>query len=392
MRLVLLLLLVALLVSAVCLPIVHVHHQIENEASSEDFFFGVTYGSNTTSEAKLLIDKVKGYTNLFVIDSWDISTNETALNEICEYAVDAKMKIIVYYDFISYVVNGSVGFPWLHTWLDTANERWGSNFLGIYLYDEPGGRQIDYRQWDEGGSLRRLFANVSDYSDAANRFVTSIASSFSMQNVKNTSLPVFTSDYALYWFDYLAGYDTIFVELGWNHTEIQHIALCRGAANVQGKDWGAIIVWTYEDPPYIASGPQILQDMVTAYRAGAKYVVVFDYPRYPETNPYGILTEEHFTAMKRFWNYLQACPRGIFGKVEGQVAFVLPKDYGWGMRQPDDKIWGIWSSDDLSSLIWENIDKSIRKYGLKLDIIYDDPRFNFEEKYSQIYFWNSTID
>src|SRR3990170_2999145 len=283
-----LLLLIALLVSALCLPIVYFHYKIRDEASKENLFFGVSFGLNTTSEAKLLIDKVKGYTNLFVINSWQISINETALNEICEYAVDAKMNIIVYFDFISYL-----GYPWLHTWLDTARERWGNKFLGIYLYDEPGGKQIDNRQWREGQhpSVKRLFENVTDYSDAANRFVTSISSSFSMQNVKNSGLPVFTSDNALYWFDYLAGYDAIFVELGWNNSRTQQIALCRGAANVQGKDWGAIIAWTYDHPPYLSSGSEILEDMLTAYEAGAKYVIVFNYPAYPETNPYGILSE-----------------------------------------------------------------------------------------------------
>jgi hypothetical protein len=70
------------------------------------------------------------------------------------------------------------------------------------------------------------------------------------------------------------------------------------------------------------------------------------------------------------------------------VAFILPKDYGWGMRNPDDKIWGVWSLDDLSTLIWDKMNSLITKWGLKLDIIYDDVRFNSKEKYSKVYFWN----
>jgi hypothetical protein len=390
MKLAWLLFLIVLLAFAVILPIGYVHYQIENEASHQKFFFGVTYGSNTTSEAKLLIDKVKDYTNLFVIDSWDISTNDTVLNEICQYAVDAKMSVIVYFDFISYV-----GYPWLHTWLDTAKERWGDQFLGIYLYDEPGGNQIDTKQWRTGDSARKAMENASDYSDAANRFVTNIPSTLSWQHVKNSDLPIFTSDYALYWFDYLAGYDTVFVELGWNVSTTQQIALCRGAANVQGKDWGAIIAWTYYEPPYIASGPEIYQEMLKAYSAGAKYVVVFDYPRYPETNPYGILTEEHFTAMTQFWDYVHAYPRDTYGKVDGEVALVLPKGYGWGTRRTqhmiEDNIWGFWPEDEKIQVVGGNMAKLMSRYDLKLDIIYDDPRFDFEEKYSKIYFWNSTI-
>jgi hypothetical protein len=381
----------ALLVFAVILP-VYIHYSSENAASDENFFFGVTYGSNSTWEAKMLIDKVKDYTNLFIVDSWDISQNETALNEICQYAVDAGMSVIVYFDYVFYNVEP---WLWLHTWLSTAKEKWGDNFLGIYLYDEPGGNQIDTNQWRSGPSAMKAMENASDYSDAANRFVTDIPSTMSWQNVKSMNLPIFTSDYALYWFDYLAGYDTVFVELGWNISSTQQIALCRGAANVQGKDWGAIITWTYYEPPYIASGPEIYQEMLTAYSAGAKYVVVFDYPKYPENNSYGILTEEHFTAMKQFWSYVQTHPRSTCGKTDGQVALVLPKDYGWGTRRTqnlvEDRIWGFWPEDEKTPIIGRDMQTLMSRYGLKLDIIYDDPRFNYQGMYTQIYFWNSTI-
>jgi len=383
---------IALLVSVAFLPVVYVYYYVKNGVSNEEFFFGVTYGSNNSGEAKLLIDKVKEYMNLFIVNSWDISTNETALTEICNYAVDAGMSVIVYFDYVFCNVEP---WLWLCTWLETAKERWGDQFLGIYLFDEPGGNQIDTGQWQPGWFAKEAMENASDYSDAANRFVTSIPSSLSWQNAKNTSLPIFTSDYALYWFDYLAGYDTIFVELGWNISTIQQIALCRGAANVQGKDWGAIITWTYYEPPYIASGPEVYQELLTAYRAGAKYAVVFNYPKYPENNIYGILAEEHFTAMKLFWDYVQAFPRDTYGKVDGQAALVLPKDYGWGTRRAEhliaDNIWGFWREDEKTPIIGENMLKLMGRHGLELDIIYDDPQFNFKQKYSQLYFWNSTI-
>ena len=377
------LLLSALLVSAVSFPIVYVHYENKNEASNEEMFFGVSFGGTTTSQAKQLIDKVKGYTNFFLINNWDISTNETALTEISQYAVDANMSIMVYYDFVPFN-----NYTWLQPWLNTAKQKWGDQFLGIYLYDEPGGNQIDTGQWRTGEWVKKAMANLSDYNDAANRFTTSIPSTVSWQNVESTSLPVATSDYALYWFDYLAGYDTIFVELGWNHSRTQHIALCRGAANVQDRDWGAIIVWTYNNPPHLESGTKILQDMTTAYQAGAKYIVVFNFPY---DQPFGILEEEHFVAMETFWELTHS--QSSLEKVEAEVAFVLPKNYGWGMRRLDDRIWKPeWGPDDKSPLIWENMNKLIERHGLKLDIIYDDPQFNYKEKYSQIYYWNSTIN
>lgn len=383
--------LVALLVFAVTLP-VYLHYSNKSEASGEQFFFGVTYGSNTTWEAKLLIDKVKGYSSLFIVDSWDISTNETALNGICQYAVDAGLSVIVYFDYVFYDVEQ---WSWLRTWMETTRQRWGDRFLGIYLYDEPGGHQIDTNQWRSGASAREAMENASDYSDAANRFVNNIPSTISWRNVESVNLPIFTSDYALYWFDYLAGYDTVFVELGWNISSAQQLALCRGAANVQGKDWGAIITWTYYEPPYIASGPEIYEEMVTAYNAGAKYVVAFNFPKCPETSPYGILAKEHFVALQQFWDYVQAHPRRGNGKGDGQVAFVLPKDYGWGTRRTEyfieDRIWGFWPEDQTTLTLGGNMGKLLSMYGLKLDIIYDDPQFSYREMYQQIFYWNSTI-
>ncbi len=139
-----LLILVLLIISAISAPIIYVYY-FDDE---RELFFGVSFGLNTASEAKLLIDKVKDYTNLFLINSWDISTNETALNEICEYAVNAKLHFIVFFSFVSHVA-----YPWHTTWLDTAKERFGEYFLGVYFYDEPGGNQIDKGVWRGGARM-----------------------------------------------------------------------------------------------------------------------------------------------------------------------------------------------------------------------------------------------
>jgi len=384
MKLKSLILIAILLTSLLCSVMVYIHYNFKDDVSEEDFFFGVSFGGNTTTQAKQLIDKVKGYSNLFIINSWETSINETALNEICEYAVDADLNFMVFFDFLSHIA-----YPWHLTWLDIAKERWAENFLGVYMYDEPGGRQIDSGQWDTG----IIYPNISNYNEATEFFVTSISSTWSMQDLKSRNINTFTSDYALYWFDYLAGYDTVFVEFGWNHSRTQQIALGRGAANVQEKEWGAIITWTFQNPPYLGNGTQILEDMKTAYRAGARYLIVFNYPIYPVDNPYGILTEEHFNAMETFWQMTCSQHQDSLEKVEAEAAFVLPKDYGWGMRRVDDNIWfPEWGSDSQSLLIWEKMNKVIERYGLKLDIIYDDPRFACKEKYSGIHFWNDQID
>jgi hypothetical protein len=348
-----------------------------SQDTKEQFFFGVTYGQNTVEEAKTLIDKVKNYTNLFIIDSYPITTNYTTpqiLNEICDYAANANLHFIVY--FFSFLAG-----PWQQEWLETAEQNWGEKFLGVYLRDEHGGRQIERKQPVE---------TAANYSDAANQFVEIISTSFSMGLLNKKNVSVFTSDFALYHYDYLAGFNTVFAEMGWNNSRIREIGLCRGAANMLKKDWGTIITWTYMNPPYIANGSEIYQDMINAYTAGAKYVIVFNYPEHPEGNEYGILTDEHFLAMKQFWNYINS--ETEIEKINAQVAYVLPKDYGWGMRTPNDKIWGIWDADEKSPVIWDNLNKLETKYGLKLDIIYEDPNYNPEEKYSKVYQWNATIN
>ena len=355
---------------------IYLYFRNSAENSEEKFFFGVTYGQDTAEEAKLLIDKVKNYTNLFIIDSYPITANYTTpqgLNDICDYAAKTNLHFIVY--FFSFL-----GGSWQQEWLDTAEQTWGEKFLGVYLRDEPGGRQIE---------LAEPVGNASSYSEAADTFAENISSTFSMDFLNGKGVPAFTSDFTLYWFDYQAGYNIVFAELGWNNSRIREIALCRGAADMLKREWGTIITWTYNQPPYIANGAEIYQDMVTAYNAGAKYVIVFDYPQYPADNAYGILTEEHFSAMEQFWNYANSFPRGV---ETAEVAYVLPKDYGWGMRNPDDNIWGIWAPDEKAPIIWANLNKLVSKYGLKIDVIYDDPRYGFKGKYYQVYSWNAAIN
>ena len=205
------------------------------------------------------------------------------------------------------------------------------------------------------------------------------------------SVKVFTSDYALYWYDYLGGYDVVFAQLGWNHTETQDIALARGAANLQGKDWGAIITWKYDQEPYLENGTEMYDQMRLAYETGAKYIVVFNYPTYPDNNQYGILQDEHFSALQRFWNDTVQNKTVTNGGVKAEAVLVLPKNYGWGMRSLQDNIWGIWQPDAKSPQVWAALQACLVKYGSKLDIVYDDSAYQVAGRYQQVYYWNQTI-
>ncbi|MCS7096288.1 MAG: hypothetical protein RMK50_04430 [Nitrososphaerota archaeon] len=354
----------------------------------KDFYVGVTFCGYTSAESKLLIDRVKDYTNLFAVLSGPVSYNETALTEICEYAVNAGLHLIVFFGDLDSRVLKVKNLEWRLSWIKMAKQRWGDQFLGVYYYDEPGGIFIDYK-WNELLPFtRNLTLNLS-YDVAANSYVNLFHADDGFKFLEANSIDVFVSDYALYWFDYLAGYDVVLAQIGWNHTFARDIALIRGAATMQNKKWGIIITWRYMHPPYLDSAESIYKQMLDAYKCGAKYILIFNYAD-DVKSPYGIMTDEHFEALKRFWQDVVKNPKIIHGSIKAEAAMVLPRNYGWGMRHPDDKIWGWWGPDEKSQQIWELLCVLIEKYGLHLDIIYDDQTFPINNRYPNIYYWNHT--
>jgi len=369
-----------------------------NNAETTPFYVGVSFCGDTPAEAKLLIDRVKNYTNLFVLQSGPISKNETATNEICDYAVAAGLDIIVYFGWFD------PDYPWQIPWLNMSKQRWGNRFLGVYYYDEPGGIQLDY-DWaylfnhikelnptlyqkyapaieGDNGSMNQL------YELSARRYVEAIKTDSGLNALKNRSITAFTSDYALYWWDYLSGFDVLLAQFGWNHTTEQDIALIRGAANLQDKSWGAIVTWKYNSTPYLASGEEIYSQMCMAYECGAEYVVLFNYAEDMD-GAYGTLQDDHFGALERFWNEVVQNPAVVHGGVKVDAVLVLPSNYGCGLRRAEDGIW-FWGPDENSSQIWEISRKLLSQYGLRLDMVYEDAAFPVAGKYSRVYYWNET--
>jgi hypothetical protein len=81
----------------------------------------------------------------------------------------------------------------------------------------------------------------------------------------------------------------------------------------------------------------------------------------------------------------------MVGKDHERVAYILPKDFAYGFRGPNDKIWGLWEADDLSFEISTDLGSLIDKYKGNLDIIHDDDlRVNNLKGYSELIFWNGT--
>ena len=142
--------------------------------------------------------------------------------------------------------------------------------------------------------------------------------------------------------------------------------------------------------PYLDSGEAIYSQMISAYEAGAKYIVIFNYP-YSDGNPYGTMLDEHFEALAKLWNdTIQG--KVTHGSTRADAVLVLPKNYGYGLRHPEDKIWGFWGPDEKTPQIWSISQELLSKYGLRLDIVYDDPAFPVAGKYQQIFYWNQTVN
>ena len=270
--------------------------------SKEQVYVGVAFGGTTVEQAKILINRVKSYTNLFVLASGlnPISSNQTAVEEVCDYATTAGLNIIV-----NLGTRTREDWAWKLEFYKTASERYGEKYLGAYYDDEPGGIPLDW-DWEEyftrNDSVLFSGANPLDltpvhyliqiaeitgvkpqnYSIEAEWFHKLLSGNRGHNDLKRNNLTTFTSDYALFWFDYLGGFDTLFAQLGHSSTstdeydnDLTSLALLRGAASMQKKDWGAIVTWKYNHPPYLDDGQIVYNQMKKAYNAGAKYIMVF---------------------------------------------------------------------------------------------------------------------
>jgi hypothetical protein len=360
---------------------------LSNVHSTPEFFVGVEFAySDSVSDLKNLVDKVKDYTNLFVLGSVDMTFNKTVLDESCDYIYDAGLYfIILFTDTNMYRdrPDSTVYEPMI--WIYEARQKYGEKFWGVYRYDEPGGHQLD--QGPSSLLNKTEAAAYGTYSNASKYYVDNL--SFLVKYYKYVSREVFTADYGLYWFDYKTGYDAVFADFGFNLSRPLQIALCRGAAAAQNRDWGTIVTWTYNDTRYLESRDELYSDLKLAYDSGAKYAIVFSYPT---IGPYGTLLDEHFDALQKFWDYTRSNPysRGVN---EAKVAYVLPMDYGFGLRRADDTIWGLWDADELSGKVWSDVNKLIVQYGSQLDVVYDGPEFMdaVKSRYDRLFFWNETI-
>ena len=376
-----------LAIAIVALLILSLFFAIENcllpkNRTQLNFYVGVECGYNNLTLCKELIDKVKDYTNLFIVGSTDIAKNVSQLNQVCDYAYQAGMYISVYFSSIqNYSAladhNTTIAQSIMPLgWLRNSTSKYGDHFLGAYVNDEPGGNQLDDIALKNSSISQAAYKNQTDY------YIGNVSTK--IQPYQNIGVKTFTSDYGLFWFDYKSGYSAVLTELGGNNGSRQlPVSLCRGAATSQGKAWGVMVTTRFYDGRILESGPELYNDLVLGYNSGAKYAVFFDYSltvsdsgqemvAYQPTE-YGILKDEHFEALKNFWTYVQRNPDN-HGNVVADVALVVPQFLGFGFRKTGDTVWGA-KGNVTSQTVWASTNKYINQYGDRVDIVYADHEF-----------------
>jgi len=385
---------VVLLVALISVSLFLVVNESVNHVSARPFFVGVEFAySSQFSQLKALVDKVKDYTNLFVMGSVALSFNRTALDESCDYLFGSGLNFIVFITrYPDY--NSSNGYPpgnSIFAWISDAIQKYGDRLLGIYRFDEPGGNQLD------DGKFMLINDSSLSYAQVAQYYVGNLSSQvvhYYATLGDTTGAPVlkiFTSDYGLYWFDYQSGYSTVFAEFVGNQSRSSIIALDRGAAHSFNEDWGVIVTWKYDQLPYLESGDELYSDLSRAYSAGATYAVVFSYPN---VTAYGTLTSDDFGALQKFWNDFHSNP-GQFGSSSAEYAYVLPASFGFGFRNPDDTIWGLFPATDETGAgkVWNDTQLLLAIFDSRLNIIYDYPGLieGTLKDYAKVFYWNQTI-
>ena len=167
-----------------------------------DVYVGVDAAFASVNDTKQLVDEVKSYTNLFVVGSTAITWNESNLNDVCQHLNQSELPFMTFSH-----PRGDQFFSGAQ-WLSEAREKWSSTYRGMYVYDEAGGHQLEH------DTFFMCAPEADNYSDAASRYVQNLTYYLSL--VKSGwnvgSFPIVSSDYALYEYDYRAGYSAVFAE------------------------------------------------------------------------------------------------------------------------------------------------------------------------------------
>ena len=358
-----------------------------NSAKMPSVFIGVDVAFGNETAVYTIANAVYGFSNLIIVGSLNVTRDTAALTRVCDFLFQKGFYFIVYVGFAKTNFLPPQGPD--PSFLSTASTRWGNKFLGLYLFDEAGGRQLDSTDKVVPRVPNSTF-EARDYSYASEAFDETLTGALTMNANWFSPSPMksqlFTSDYALYWYDYLGGYGTVFGEFVGDQSRQIVVALDRGAANVFGRNWGTMITYQENGPE---NPSKLYSDMTVAWRSGAKYIIVFD-GNSTDASTSGALTQAHLDEMKLFWNYTKTNKQGI--EYSAVAAYVIPADYGCAFRGSSDTIWGLWNADTLSTTLLNTANSLLATYGNNLDIVYQN-RVDSQPialPYKTLIFWNGT--
>lgn len=358
------------------------------DKGNQPVYVGIDVAYDNEEMVYKIADAVKGYVNLIILGSLNVTTDTAKLTRVCDYLYQQGFSFIIYIGFAAESSQPSYlppAGPSSQFFID-GMQRWGDKLLGVYVFDEAGGKYIDLTTEASRPYIKNYSGAAQNFIAHTNYFLVNYSDYYGAPNLRR-----FTSDYALYWYDYLAGYDVVFGEFVGNQSRQLAVALCRGAAKSLGENWGTMITWKYMQPPFVEEPLQLFRDMMLAYRNGAKYIIIFDSPgNNSATTEYGILTRAHLDVIKMFWYYTELTPTPE--EFPAETAYVLPSDYGYGFRGPADKVW-VFGPDALSPVIWNATKSLIQTYGTRLDIVYETKTGDvpITLPYKKLIYWNGTV-
>src|SRR5674476_318963 len=90
-------LILIIIILAAAVSLLFSYTQSNSNIGKDTVYVGIAFCGNTTAEAKALIDRVKSYTNVFILDCGlsPISDNLTLAREISDYAVNTGLHLII---------------------------------------------------------------------------------------------------------------------------------------------------------------------------------------------------------------------------------------------------------------------------------------------------------
>jgi len=200
-------------------------------------FVGVDIGFGNETVVYNIADTLEGYANLIILGSLTITNDTPTLTRVCDYLYEKGFYFIIYVGFAMEGYLPPRG-PDQNFFNSTIN-KWGNKFLGAYFFDEVGGKQIDQEH--------PVVIEAQNFSDAANEYINLVNNylvHYKTYFYGAPKLRLFTSDYALNWFDYLSGYDIVLGEFVANQSRQIAVAQNRGAANTLQHEWGIMITYS----------------------------------------------------------------------------------------------------------------------------------------------------